>query len=520
MNKKENYNILEPIKFYCQKVLPLVYDDSLSYYELLCKVVDYLNNTINEVNTNYKNIEELYNIITQLKEYVNNYFENLDIQKEVNTKIEELIIDGRLNISLNSISVTYFGAVGDGETDDTKAIQSAINYCQDHSYALSFDGTKIYKISNLIITQPISMNGNMCTLLGGSVIFDNPQNDTETTFKNFIIDMNYTSDVGIHAKNLWRCLFEGLIIKNPNRLGWAIKTGVLIGANNTTGGNTFTNIRCIGNRNSPCGCIYNYGSDNTYNDIDFKFFNYGILNYANIRLSNIHGFVYDAVNYDGSYFINNQGPLMGENLYPDTQENVFIFNEIYPVVINNVDLFFNEDVTPTENATIIKFGTKYGGKRITINNFMNRATTGYSNIFNNNEYSGITINGWQSLHYPLPNWVIKPTLDNNLINTQANLLFNGSSGYICGYTRKTSDLEVGDTIFNIDGNIGIILGELSYIELPIGYIDSDDKPVINGWCHCEKRNYTIKILGITSNGSDITNVFFNSIPVMKNNRQS
>ena len=33
---------LAPFRFWCQKVLPLVYDDSLSYNELLCKVVDYL----------------------------------------------------------------------------------------------------------------------------------------------------------------------------------------------------------------------------------------------------------------------------------------------------------------------------------------------------------------------------------------------------------------------------------------------------------------------------------------------
>lgn len=37
---------LKPFRFWCQKVLPLVYDDSLSYYELLCKVVEYINKLI------------------------------------------------------------------------------------------------------------------------------------------------------------------------------------------------------------------------------------------------------------------------------------------------------------------------------------------------------------------------------------------------------------------------------------------------------------------------------------------
>lgn len=41
---------IDKFKFYCQKVLPLVYDDSLSYYEVLCKTVNKLNEIINSQN--------------------------------------------------------------------------------------------------------------------------------------------------------------------------------------------------------------------------------------------------------------------------------------------------------------------------------------------------------------------------------------------------------------------------------------------------------------------------------------
>ncbi len=44
-----DYN-MKPFRFWCQKVLPLVYDDSLSYMELLCKVVNYLNHVIEDIN--------------------------------------------------------------------------------------------------------------------------------------------------------------------------------------------------------------------------------------------------------------------------------------------------------------------------------------------------------------------------------------------------------------------------------------------------------------------------------------
>lgn len=44
------FNKLTPLKFWCQKVLPLVYDESLSYEELLCKVVASLNEVITDIN--------------------------------------------------------------------------------------------------------------------------------------------------------------------------------------------------------------------------------------------------------------------------------------------------------------------------------------------------------------------------------------------------------------------------------------------------------------------------------------
>ena len=42
--------MIKDFRFWCQKVLPLVYDESLSYYEVISKVVDKLNEVINETN--------------------------------------------------------------------------------------------------------------------------------------------------------------------------------------------------------------------------------------------------------------------------------------------------------------------------------------------------------------------------------------------------------------------------------------------------------------------------------------
>ena len=52
-------NELKTFSFWCQSVLPVVYDESLSYYELLCKVVDYINNIIDDLKLEGSEIEEL-----------------------------------------------------------------------------------------------------------------------------------------------------------------------------------------------------------------------------------------------------------------------------------------------------------------------------------------------------------------------------------------------------------------------------------------------------------------------------
>ena len=46
-------NKINKINVCCQKVLPLVYDESLSYYEVLCKVIQKLNELI-KINNNIR----------------------------------------------------------------------------------------------------------------------------------------------------------------------------------------------------------------------------------------------------------------------------------------------------------------------------------------------------------------------------------------------------------------------------------------------------------------------------------
>ena len=102
--QRGNYTELRPFRYWCQKVLPLVYDDSLSYYELLGKVVDYLNKTMGDVETLNRDVTSIYASFGELQEYVNNYFSSLDVQEEIDNKLDEMAEDGTLsNIISNKI---------------------------------------------------------------------------------------------------------------------------------------------------------------------------------------------------------------------------------------------------------------------------------------------------------------------------------------------------------------------------------------------------------------------------------
>lgn len=198
-----NYSDLNPFKFWCQKVLPLVYDDSLSYYELLCKVIDYLNNTMSDVSY-------LHDEFVKLKNFVDNYFKNLDVQQEINKKLDEMAADGTLTAILwgkiGIITPFYFGAKGDGITDDTEAIQKCFDYCKNNpDHIIELGGLK-YRITKTInvdrIWNTTIQNGNLladnedmeCILQFPKTDFDTPLPNTDIRVVNNIKINNVVFD--------------------------------------------------------------------------------------------------------------------------------------------------------------------------------------------------------------------------------------------------------------------------------------------------------------------------------------
>lgn len=88
------YISLHPFKAWVQQNLPAIYDDSLSYTDLLSKILSYLNSLVTNNNFLSEDMKKLF-------DYINNYFLDLDVQQNVDKKLDEMAKDGTLDKIIN-----------------------------------------------------------------------------------------------------------------------------------------------------------------------------------------------------------------------------------------------------------------------------------------------------------------------------------------------------------------------------------------------------------------------------------
>lgn len=89
-------------------VLPTSYKMSMTYEEQVVWLCNYLETTvIPAVNQNGEAVEELQNLYELLRTYVNDYFDNLDVQDEINQKLEVMADDGSLTALIKNYVDPY-----------------------------------------------------------------------------------------------------------------------------------------------------------------------------------------------------------------------------------------------------------------------------------------------------------------------------------------------------------------------------------------------------------------------------
>lgn len=98
-DKPEKETKTLPITKFCMTIgqLPTSYLMSMSYLEQVTWLCNFLEKqVIPALNQNGEAVKELQNLYELLRKYVNEYFDNLDVQEEINNKLEEMAESGEL----------------------------------------------------------------------------------------------------------------------------------------------------------------------------------------------------------------------------------------------------------------------------------------------------------------------------------------------------------------------------------------------------------------------------------------
>lgn len=111
-------------RFWCQKVLPAVYDDSLSYYELLCKVMKWLTDLTDVTN-------EQSDAITELQETLAQFMEG-EFDPYIEEKVDEWFEENEPDLLAEIAAIKENADKVPGIEEDIEQLTNDLDYVSKH----------------------------------------------------------------------------------------------------------------------------------------------------------------------------------------------------------------------------------------------------------------------------------------------------------------------------------------------------------------------------------------------------
>ena len=119
-------NTIPNFKRFCMTIgeLPTSYLETMTYYEMLVWFTEYMKNTIiPTINNNGLAVQELQDKYIELKSYVDDYFTNLDVQQEINNKLDQMALNG----TLKAIIGQYCDPILNAQTQEINEFKYLVN---------------------------------------------------------------------------------------------------------------------------------------------------------------------------------------------------------------------------------------------------------------------------------------------------------------------------------------------------------------------------------------------------------
>lgn len=436
----ENLTLIKPEKVqniinkFCYTIgmIPTSYKVSLTYEEQIIAIGHYLEETvIPALNNNAEAVAELQNLFIELKNYVNNYFDNLDVQNEINNKLDQMAESGQLT-DIIAQYLSLAGVIAFNTVNDMKNANNLVNgsICLTLGFRnINDKGNAKYKIRNVTTSDNIN-EMNIIKIneqLVAELIIDEPLNvkqlgaygdgiHDDTEILQNIINMNKPI---IFDDSTYMINKNGLLLINNTTI--TFNNTILKMITNNSSGYKILNINRCNNVNI-LGNAYLIGDKETHTGETGE---YGhciqIIGSSNIVIENV----------DCSYG-------WGDGLFLGKTDNDFIIPE--NITINNLNCHHN-----SRNGLSIT-----SGKNVIINNLITHHNTRTA---------------------PNGGFDIEPNDSNDIIDVTLNNVYsynNGKSNTF--YQAFISNAYTDNYIVNI-GNLNI-KGQLSVTV-------NNDKSIIN-----------------------------------------
>ena len=322
-------------------IIPTSYKDSMSYYECLAWLCKYLEETvIPTVNENGEAVEELQNLYVELNSYVTHYFDTLNVQEEINNKLDSMVQSGELQVLL---------------TEQYDALRSEVNNSieqfEDYTNNVINNNNQVLnnKIDAVTSGSPAGVYATVSALQSADpdhskiyvVSYDGKWYYYDSTLSSWVAGGTYQASVDTDTTNT--------LVKNFNKItdSGTIRNSMTI--NKAISGTTFLLVDVSGNSTITTTDVFEAKEDILIELPDNSGYKYLIAFYSSDEFST-DGHISNTTWQTGNYLIE-KGKFFAIQFRKEDNSAFLSEDEKYNLGIRDLASYeeFNQLYTPTTN---------------------------------------------------------------------------------------------------------------------------------------------------------------------------